>query len=439
MKWLPLPDHPIIQRCRVPGGLWFYLIRKTGRFPYFDFSIFDEKFNKPKDTPYKLMYEALKDIGDRDAIIVGGYNPDDTMMAPKNWQRLLADWPADLSLIACPEVAQAAAARGIRAFSAVTQGEALAIYADVENRTPLEVVVRQETPKVDLDFSMIAGCEQAKRVVEIAAAGGHDVMLIGPPGVGKSLLGKAVGGILPPIEQDEANELLGATGEVIGCRPVALAEPNTTINALVGGGSQEPVPGLVTKAHGGVLVAEELLRWGPATMNALLVAMQEGKTVVSRTKWQQTYPARFQLFATANPVAADLAKMSEALKDRIELYCEVGAAKPEEYLAMKPQGETSEQIRARVLVAYEMQRARGMRNARLGPESLGKLNLSPAAYDWAIETARSRGWVGARPLHHLVFVARTIADLAGSEEIRIEHVQEAEQFGGLRKFDTGQA
>jgi magnesium chelatase family protein len=307
------------------------------------------------------------------------------------------------------------------------------------------------------DLREVKGQAGAKRALEIAAAGGHSLLLIGPPGTGKSMLAQRLPDLLPPLAEDEALasaalQGLASTateGASFGQRPVRAPHHTASAVALVGGGSP-PRPGEISLAHGGVLFLDETPEFPRAALEALREPLESGRVTISRAARQASFPARFQLVAAMNPcpcgwlgapsalgkacrctpeaVARYRGKLSGPLLDRIDLQVEVLAAPAAELLAL-PDGEPSAQVAARVAAARERQTLRqGEANALL---EAGRIDtfcaLDEAAARFLRSAAERLGWSGRR-LHRCLKVARTIADLAGSEGIAPVHLAEALQL-----------
>ena len=308
------------------------------------------------------------------------------------------------------------------------------------------------------DLRDVKGLAGAKRALEIAAAGQHSLLLVGPPGTGKSMLAQRLSGLLPAMAEDEAlaaAALAGLTGAglesdgAFGDRPLRAPHHSASSPALVGGGSP-PRPGEISLAHGGVLFLDELPEFPRPALEALREPLETGQITISRAARQASFPARFQLIAAMNPcpcgwlgafaatgracrctpdaVARYQGKLSGPLLDRIDLQVEVPAARPAELLA-QPDGEPSATVAARVAAARAraLQRQGGP-NAGLTPAQIDTLAAPETAALNFLRTAAERlGWSG-RGLHRALKVARTIADLAGSETIAVAHVAEALQF-----------
>ncbi|MGG4050754.1 YifB family Mg chelatase-like AAA ATPase [Delftia tsuruhatensis] len=304
-----------------------------------------------------------------------------------------------------------------------------------------------------LDLAEVRGQAQARRALEIAAAGGHGLLLVGPPGSGKSMLAQRFADLLPPMSDDEALEaaaiasLAGRfTPERWRQRPTASPHHTASAVALVGGGSP-PRPGEISQSHHGVLFLDEFPEFARSALEALREPLETGQITIARAAQRCEFPARFQLVAAMNPcpcghwgstvqrcrctpdkVARYQARISGPLLDRIDLHVEVGALPPQELLAARS-GETSEAVRERVVQARALAVQRqGSANHQLQGQALDDhLGLSPEALTFAHKAAARLGW-SARSTHRALKVARTIADLAGSAAVETGHVAEAMQY-----------
>jgi len=305
------------------------------------------------------------------------------------------------------------------------------------------------------DLSQVKGQEVAKRALEIAAAGGHNLLFVGPPGAGKSLMAACLAGILPPLDAAEALEVsmvasVAGTldgGRLSRTRPFRSPHHSASMAALVGGGLKAR-PGEVSLAHLGVLFLDELPEFQRAVLDSLRQPLETGKVTVARANAHVTFPARVQLVAAMNPCrcghlgdaaracsraprcAADYqARVSGPLLDRIDLHVEVGAVSAAD-LALPPPAEGSAEMRARVCAARERQRARyataGHRtNAEADGETLDRaVDLDEPARALLAKAAQATG-LSARGYTRVLRVARTIADLAGAERVGRVHVAEA--------------
>lgn len=319
----------------------------------------------------------------------------------------------------------------------------------------------EESPVAELDFSEVKGQALAKRALEIAAAGGHNVLMIGLPGTGKSMLAKRFPGILPPLTQEESLEItkiysicnLMGKSRLLTRRP--FRDPHHTISdvALIGGGST-PRPGEVSLAHNGVLFLDEFAEFSRSSLEVLREPLENGRVTISRAKETVSYPARFTLIAAMNPcpcghlgdpikpctcspmqVNRYKSRISGPLLDRIDLTVNLNPVKYSDW-NKKSEGETSAQIRERVLKAREIQRNRFKNsattaNAFMTAKEIKEFCLLPAGADAILETAMRKFGLSARSLDKILKTARTIADLDGKENIEVKHLVEVMQYRPL--------
>ncbi len=316
----------------------------------------------------------------------------------------------------------------------------------------LNPIRRDPGPTGQADLSDVKGQAHAKRALEIAAAGGHNLLFVGPPGTGKSMLARRLSGILPSMSSAEALETaavestLGIQIDMARWRVRPFRSPHHTASAaaLVGGGS-EPRPGEASRAHNGVLFLDELPEFNRNVLEVLREPLEAGELTISRAGRQAEFPARFQLVAAMNPcpcgylgdsqgdcrcsadrVTAYRAKISGPLLDRIDMHVGVGRLPNAILRSDGPCGESSPEVADRVKRARARQLDRsGVCNARLEGERLARhCEIDEACWE-LLETAAERFGLSARSHQRILRVARTIADLAGAEKIRHRDVAEA--------------